>query len=119
MIDVVACFVHKIPSFIKLDQVVRKLVYEGTGKAQRFVNVEVKKSSMTDTLAQRWQQLVGYLRSFVEEVPPIGTGPRHHTHALSSTTSSTPLQPSANDPPTTQYTSKEGEEKSHPPLDHH
>lgn len=64
--DVVACFVNKIPSFIKLDEVVRKLAGEGKDtKAQRLMNLEAQKSDMRETLGRRWTQLQRYVVSLV------------------------------------------------------
>ncbi len=62
----VACFVNKIPSFIKLDEVVRKLAGEGKDtKAQRLMNLEAQKSDMRETLGRRWAQLQRYVVSLV------------------------------------------------------
>jgi hypothetical protein len=63
---VVACFVNKIPSFIKLDEVVRKLAGEGKDtKAQRLMNLEAQKSDMRETLGRRWTQIQRYVVSLV------------------------------------------------------
>lgn len=62
---------HKIPSFIKLDQEVRKLIYptQGEAKRQRLVNLEVTKSRMSEVLGQRWDELKAYLHSFADFLP--------------------------------------------------
>jgi acyl-homoserine lactone acylase PvdQ len=58
--------VNKIPSFIKLDEVVRKLANEGKDtKSQRLMNLEAKKSDMRETLGRRWTQLQSYVISLV------------------------------------------------------
>jgi hypothetical protein len=87
--DVVACFVHKIPAFIKLDEAVRKLVNAGTGmKTQRLMNLEVKKSNMGEVLGLRWQLFRSYLRSFLpfpDEIQSAGVELTMSEPPLSST----------------------------------
>jgi len=67
--DVVSCFLHKIPFFSGLDEVVGKLLKEGPGKkSQQLMNLEATKSNMSEVLGGYWERVKRYLVSLFPEL---------------------------------------------------